>query len=264
MWTAMPPTSSSRSSTSPVWIPVRTSRPSGRSASRIAPAHRIARADRRRSRTRRRRSSSRAGPRCRSICSRTARSCASSSSCQRWSPAAAARAVESTRSVNSTVASTRSGSTSAGAPVTNSSISAMTVSISPTTTTWSMPSSSTSRASARCSASQRDCRTLTARSPRRCSSSTGTRTLGITSRTSISRNIRKSPATMPGLAAPRSSRPCHSRAAGSSARVGEKMSMLAPVPQNGIMNSRLASPIASVVRPTGSRGPRSIAPSRPS
>ena len=44
MWTAIPPTSSSISSTSPEWRPIRTSKPRERTASAIARPHRIARA----------------------------------------------------------------------------------------------------------------------------------------------------------------------------------------------------------------------------
>ncbi len=54
--------------------------------------------------------------------------------------------VESTMSVNSTVASTRSGGCSCRCPVRNSSISPVTDFMSPTKGMWSTPSSSTSRA----------------------------------------------------------------------------------------------------------------------
>ena len=72
--------------------------------------------------------------------------------------------VESTMSVNSTVARTRSGSTTARAPVRNSCTSPSDSSGSSYHPLWSSPSSSTSRASGRCSASQRPLRTLTRRS----------------------------------------------------------------------------------------------------
>ena len=62
-------------------------------------------------------------PRKRSISRLTMRSCASRSARQPRSPISAARRVESTMSVNSTEASTRSGSISLRAPVRNSSIS---------------------------------------------------------------------------------------------------------------------------------------------
>ena len=58
-----------------------------------------------------------------SSCDRTTASCASSSACQSRSPISAARCVESTMSVNSTVARTRSSATSAWWPVRNSAIS---------------------------------------------------------------------------------------------------------------------------------------------
>jgi hypothetical protein len=69
--------------------------------------------------------------------------CCSSSSRQRRSPIAAASLVESTMSVNSTVASTRSGGAAGRTPVRNSSIGASAASLSPTQGKWSSPSSST-------------------------------------------------------------------------------------------------------------------------
>src|SRR6516165_9765053 len=62
-------------------------------------------------------------PRKRASCERTTASCASSNACQSRSPISAARRVESTMSVNSTVASTRSSTKSAWCPVRNSAIS---------------------------------------------------------------------------------------------------------------------------------------------
>ena len=62
-------------------------------------------------------------PRNRTSCDRTTASCASSSACQSRSPISAARRVESTMSVNSTVANTRSSATSAWWPVRNAAIS---------------------------------------------------------------------------------------------------------------------------------------------
>jgi len=64
-----------------------------------------------------------ARPRKRDNWDRTTASCASSSACQSRSPISATRRVESTMSVNNTVASTRSSDTSACSPVRNSAIS---------------------------------------------------------------------------------------------------------------------------------------------
>src|SRR4051812_27595294 len=76
----------------------------------------------------------------------------------------AAVRVESTMSVNRTVARTRSRSAAWRLPVRNSSISPRTRSLSPNQGGWSSPGSSASFAFGRCSASQRPCRTLTRRS----------------------------------------------------------------------------------------------------
>ena len=68
---------------------------------------------------------------------------------QRRSPSSAARTVEPAMSVNSTVASTRSGSAPLRPPVRNCSTSSRTASLSPTHGMWSFPASSTNLAPAR-------------------------------------------------------------------------------------------------------------------
>jgi hypothetical protein len=152
MCTAMPPTSWSRSSTSPVCNPARICSPMLRSSSRSAAAQRIPRP----------------GPskvamspspvvltnrpphssttRCASS------SCTSRSLRQRRSPSSLARSVEPTMSVNSTVASTRLGSGTRWPPVRNSSISCSASSGLSQTKVRSAPGSSTSLAPGMCSA----------------------------------------------------------------------------------------------------------------
>ena len=130
-------------------------------------------------------------------------------------------------------------------PVRNSSISPSVVSGSSYQGTWSPPSSSTSRASGRCSASQRPLRTLTRWSWRRWSTSAGTWTLGTTSRTSVSRNIVTSEPSIPGLALARSRRAKKARVSALSDWLGAATSMIAPVPQCGAISSAPASSSAS-------------------
>src|SRR5215216_4433688 len=114
-WTAMPPTSSPRSWTSPVWTPARIWTPPPRSRSRRAVAQRMARPGR----SNRARMPSpvdlTSRPWSWPTSSRATRSWVSSSSAQRRSPTSRARSVEPTMSVNSTVARARSPASVGGA-----------------------------------------------------------------------------------------------------------------------------------------------------
>jgi hypothetical protein len=105
---------------------------------------------------------------------RTAWWCSSRTRCQRRSPSSAATLVESTMSVNSTVARIRSGSATGSAPVRNSWVSSITVSWSPKNGKWSWPGSSTNLALGSRWAMYRLACTSASRSPVRCSTSTGT------------------------------------------------------------------------------------------
>ena len=73
----------------------------------------------------------------------------------------------------------------------------------------------------------------------------GTWTVGTTSRTSTSRNIRASAVIMPGLAVARCMRPKNARDCGSSAWLGATTSISDPSPQCGRISSSPASTSAS-------------------
>ncbi len=126
MCTASPPRSPSITSSSPVWRPARTCSPSDPMASATDAAHRIARAGP--SNVARKPSPVRftSRPRWRSSAWRNSASWRSRRNRHPRSPISAARRVESQMSVNSTVASIRSGSRSCRVPVRNSSISPIT------------------------------------------------------------------------------------------------------------------------------------------
>ncbi len=114
MFTAMPPTSFPRISTSPECNPTGTSSPTARRRSRIARAHRIARAGASKSARNPSPVVLISRPPCAIELGRTSSSWRSSSSRQLRSPISAARSVDSTISLNITVARTRSVSESAG------------------------------------------------------------------------------------------------------------------------------------------------------
>src|SRR4051794_40268294 len=152
MCTAMPPMSEALSSHSPVWRPARISRPAIRTDSAMSLAQRTPRAGP--SNVARKPSpvclTSR--PPKRESWRRTSSSWRASRSRQRLSPSSAARSVEPTMSVNSTVDSTRSAGRGRRSPVRNSSISSTSACGSPSIGRWSEPSNSTRRAPRMCSA----------------------------------------------------------------------------------------------------------------
>jgi len=121
MWTAMPPISSPRVSTSPTCSPALTSMPRARTASQIAIAHLIARAGPSNVASRPSPVGFTFRPRNRSSSLATIESWRSSIWAHRWSPSRVACAVDLTISVNMTVARARSAISTGGAPVTNSS-----------------------------------------------------------------------------------------------------------------------------------------------
>jgi hypothetical protein len=116
VWTAIPAMVPSTSSHSPVWSPARISIPRSRTHSTTAQAQRIARAGPSKLATKPSPVVFTSLPRKRVSCRRTAASCEASSSRQARSPSAAARSLEPTMSVKSTVARTRSGSGSSQPP----------------------------------------------------------------------------------------------------------------------------------------------------
>ena len=143
MFTASPETSSPRRSTSPTWMPMRTRRSSTTRSSRIRSAARTATpADGNNAST-----PSPVVFTTRPLqlptALRTERSWRSMRTFQLASPMSAALRVESTRSVNSTAANSRSGGGTRRSPRMNSATSATTASTSPTNGQWSSPSIST-------------------------------------------------------------------------------------------------------------------------
>ncbi len=112
MFTASPPILSPTRSTSPVCSPARTSIPSGRTASVIAMAQRTARAGPSNEAKKPSPAVSISTPRYRASSLRTVAWCRNTTSRQRRSPCSAARRVDSTMSVKSTVARMRSNDAS--------------------------------------------------------------------------------------------------------------------------------------------------------
>ena len=122
-------------------------------------------------------------------CRSTTRLWAASAVVQASSPSCAARWVDPTMSVNSTVDSTRLVGAALRWPVRNDSISSSTRSASPANHRLSSPSSSTSRACWIRSARYRACSPRTWRSPRRCSSSVGAWMLSSAGRVGVQEQV---------------------------------------------------------------------------
>jgi hypothetical protein len=151
MCTAIPPTSPSRSSTSPVCRPARICRPIARSSSRKAAAQRIPRPGPSKVASTPSPVVLMSWPWNSSTTRRASSSCTSSSSRQRRSPSRLACSVDPTMSVNNTVASTRVGVEGRRGAPRNSSTWSCAMSASQGSG-MSVPGSSTSFASAMCSA----------------------------------------------------------------------------------------------------------------
>ena len=139
-------------------------------------------------------------------------------------PSAAAFSVEPTMSVNSTVASLRSGSGPRRTPVRNTSTSSSNSTAFPSQGRWSSPGNSTYRACGIWPAIQRDSSALTSRSPRRQRSNVGAASVGNTERVSISVFIRLSATAAPGVALRRKKVAIRRMRAGSPTALGARSS----------------------------------------
>ena len=184
MWTARPPRSSPLTSTSPVWTPARICTPSDSIAPATSRAQRTACVGEANDAKKPSPVVATSRPPYRSSCTRTSAWCWSSRSRQRRSPHSAARVVESTMSVNSSVVSRRSGSLPVRVPVRNSSISSAMRSMPWEKIRWSSPGSSTSFAPSIPAATSSLCWIGTIRLPLRFITSVGHVIFGIVSSTS--------------------------------------------------------------------------------
>ena len=209
MWTAIPATSSPTSSHSPVCRPARTLSPSAATASTISLAQRTARAGP--SKVARKPSPIvlTSVPRQRASASRTTVLCSSSSSRQRPSPSRAACSVEPTMSVNSTVASTRSGSGCVGAGRSGTPRRRRARADRPSRRCPRRDTRRTARPGS-ATATSRPSSIGSRRSSVTCVTRVGTRIVGSTARRSVWLIISISCRAMPGLAAERCIRPHHS------------------------------------------------------